>query len=52
MTILAVMVPTIFMAVTEEAICAGINKANNIINKFNYKRKVRERRSRSQRRWA
>ena len=41
MTIFVVMVPAFIMAVMEDMLRAGINKANEIIDRINYKLAVR-----------
>lgn len=52
MTIFVVMIPAIMFLGIHEALNAGINKAIDIFERIQYKLAVRERRSRSQRRWV
>lgn len=52
MTTIIIMVPAIILAVIEDMLHAGIAKANKIVYYMTLNRNVRERRSRSQRRWA
>jgi hypothetical protein len=52
MAIFVVMIPALILLTIHEALNAGINKAIEIFERITYKLAVRERRSRSQRRWA
>lgn len=52
MSILIIMIPATLIAATEDIVRFCYRKANKQIVRINYKLQVRERRSRSQRRWA
>ena len=51
MSIIAIILPAVIAEIMYDMIQKCINKAIEFINHINYKLTVRERRSRSQRRW-
>lgn len=52
MTIIMFMVPAFTLLAIEDMVRTSYNKISEIANNIHHKIKVRERRSRSQRRWA
>lgn len=52
MSILMIMVPATALLAIEDMVRTSYNKISEIANNIHYKIKIRERRSRSQHRWA